>query len=69
MISAMLHDAFGGKYVGVGIVRCFESLIFDLRLMLANIKVLSGNINDLLFADDCAFKASLEHDMKLHFGT
>lgn len=64
MFFAMLMDAFGDADVGIGIRYRFDGSIFNLRRLQAKSIVISNTVNDLLFADDCAFNATSEAGMQ-----
>ena len=58
MFSTMLADACKGMDIGIGIRWRFDGSVFNLRRQQVKTKVQSETINDLLFADDCAFNAT-----------
>ena len=64
MFSAMLTDAFSDADVGIGIKYRTNGSVFNLRRLQAKTKVSTENINDFLFADDCALNAATEADMQ-----
>ena len=64
MFLAMLTDAFSNADVGIGIRYRTDGSVFNLRRLQSKTKVSTDNINDFLFADDCALNAATEADMQ-----
>jgi hypothetical protein len=57
MFSAMLRDAFNDCDIGIGLRYRFNGNLFNLKRLQAKTKVKKETVCDLLYADDCAFKA------------
>ena len=64
MFLAMPTDAFRNADVGKGIGYRTDGSVFNLRRLQSKTKVSTDNINDFLFADDCALNAATEAEMQ-----
>jgi hypothetical protein len=60
----MLTDAFRDGNTGIDIKYRIDGKLFNLRRLQAKSKVKTYNINELLFADDCALSAGTEADLQ-----
>jgi hypothetical protein len=59
----MLTDAFRDGNTGIDIKYRIDGKLFNLRRLQAKSKIKTYNINELLFADDCALSAGTEADL------